>query len=240
MAKHTKKSSKKKRRRLLVIEIACVIIAIVCAGLIVMQMSHYWTDDNEFQELTQDSGRDIERLETDNPNCVGWIRIDGTRVDYPVMYTPDDPEYYLHRNFEGEESFAGTPFLGKGSNPDGNSLIIYGHNMKDGSMFASLLDYADPDFGMSHPIEYKTIDGVGTYLPISCFYCDLTSPNPYRYWDQVGTLDKQRFNDYVAAVKGMSLYSTGVGAAYGDELITLSTCSYGTDDQRFVVVAVKQ
>lgn len=240
MAKHAQANRKGRRRTLLIIEIACILVVIVCGVLIFLQYSKYWTANQEFDAITEEYDRDIDRLETDNPNCVGWVTVPDTRIDYPVMYTPDDPEYYLHRNFEGRESASGTPFLGKGCIPDGNSSIIYGHHMNDGSMFATLEKFDDPQFGLSHTVQYKTIEGVSTYKLVACWYEDLTAPDPYRYWDQVGELDAQRFNDYVANIKRLSLYDTGVTPSYGDDLLALSTCSYGTSDERFVVVTVKE
>ena len=242
MAPHSGKEKKGKARRgvYLVIEIVCIAVAIVCAVLLFKELGRYWVADNDFKEITQEYERDVDRLETDNPNCVGWVTVKDTRIDYPVMYTPDDPEYYLHRNFDGEYSSAGTPFLGAGSDPNGNSIILYGHHMSDGSMFAELLKFDDAEFGTTHTIEYKTVEGVGTYKPIACWYEDLTSGNYYKYWEQVGTLDAQRFADYVSTAKSLSLYDTGTDAAYDTKLITLSTCSYGTSEQRFVVVAAKQ
>lgn len=239
--KHASRSGR--RRGFLIAEIICIIVVIVCAVLIFMQVSKYWAASEEFNTITEEYDRNPNALVTDNPNCVGWIKVADTRIDYPVMYTPDDPEYYLHRNFEGEYSSAGTPFLGKGCLLDGNSSIIYGHNMNDGSMFASLRSFDNPDFGLSHVIDYNTIEGAtgfGTYQLLGCWYEDLTAPSPYRYWDQVGELSEQQFNDYVANVKQLAMYETGISANYGDDLLALSTCSYGTADERFVVVAVKQ
>jgi sortase B len=237
-AHSAKKPGKAKRRALLVIEIVCIIIAVVCGVFLIQDLSRYWIADNEFKEITQEYNRDVDRLVTDNPDCVGWIKVEDTRIDYPVMYTPNDPEYYLHRNFEGDYSSSGTPFLGEGSIPTGNSLIAYGHHMNDGSMFAELEKFDDAEFGLGHTIEYKTSTGVASYKPIACWYEDLTVADCYHYWEQVGNLDAKRFNDYVANAKARSLYGTGASATYGDKLITLSTCSYGTAEQRFVVVAV--
>lgn len=233
------KGSKTKRRILLIGEIACVIVVIVCAVLIFRQASTYWVANEEFENIAEEYEGNVDKLESDNPNCVGWIKVDGTRINYPVMYTPNDPEYYLHRNFEGKESSAGTPFLGKNCLINGNSSIIYGHNMNDGSMFATLRNFDNPDFGLNHTIEYKTTMDAGVYTLLACWYEDLTAPNPYRYWDQVGNLNEQEFNDYVANAKRLAMYDTSVTASYGDTLLALSTCSYGTADERFIVLAVK-
>lgn len=246
MAKNANKTpdganAKKKKRRIgfIIAEIACVIVIIVCAVLIFQQVNQYQEADNDFEEITEQYERDIDLLESDNPNCIGWVSVSDTRIDYPVMYTPNDPEYYLHRNFEGQYSAAGTPFLGENCLVDGNSSIVYGHNMNDGSMFASLNKFANPDFGLEHTIEYKTIVNSGTYKLLGCWYEDLTTSSRYPFWEQVGNLDEQRFNDYVANIKRLSLYDSGMTASYGDELLALVTCSYGSSDERFIVVAVK-
>lgn len=84
-----------KRRALLIVEIICVIVVIVCVALIFMQVSKYWTANNEFNAITEEYDRNPNALVTDNPNCVGWVSVADTRIDYPVMYTPNDPEYYL-------------------------------------------------------------------------------------------------------------------------------------------------
>lgn len=241
MGSHTKRKplSEGKRRALLVVEIVCIVIAVVCIGLLIKELSKYWIADNDFKQITQTYNRDIDRLVTDNPDCVGWVSAADTRIDYPVMYTPNDPEFYLHRNFEGEYSAAGTPFLGEGSIPDSVSIIIYGHHMNDGSMFAELEKFDDAAFGTTHTVEYKTINGVKSYKTVAAWYEDLSGGGYYRYWDQVGNLDEQRYNDYVVQAKARSLYETGVTPTYGKKLITLSTCSYGTSEQRFVVLAVE-
>lgn len=247
MAKNTSDATgnatgKKKKRRvgLIIAEVVCVIVVIVCGVLIYQQFNQYQQADSDFEEITEEYDRDVDRLETDNPNCIGWVTVSDTRVDYPVMYTPNDPEYFLHRNFDGEYSAAGTPFLGENCLVDGNSSIIYGHNMNDGSMFATLAKFKDPEFARTHDIEYKTIIGSGTYKFMGCWHEDLTSSNRYPFWQQVGNLDEQRFNDYVAAIKRLSLFDSGVTATYGDDLIALVTCSYGSSDERFIVVGVKQ
>ena len=142
---HTKRRS----RVLLAIEIVCLVVVAICAVILVREIGSYVADDNDFKAVTESTGRDISALRAQNADCIGWVSVDDTRIDYPVMYTPQDPEYYLHRNFEKKDSRAGTPFLGAGSNPDDqrtNSQIIYAHHMRDGSMFGELEKFNDAEF----------------------------------------------------------------------------------------------
>ena len=81
-----------------------------------------------------------------NPDFIGWLRIDGTKIDYPVMMKPEDPDYYLRRDFSGKDAKSGTPYIGSGCTPCSDNVIIYSHNMKNGTMFADLLKYADEKF----------------------------------------------------------------------------------------------
>lgn len=85
-------------------------------------------------------------MKEQNPDFFGWISIEGTELNYPVMHTPKDEEYYLRRDFNGEDSQSGVPFLSASCYEGCGNYLIYGHNMKNGSMFATLLAYADRDF----------------------------------------------------------------------------------------------
>lgn len=179
-----------------------------------------------------------------NRDFYGWIRIEGTPVDYPVMWTPDEPDYYLHHDFYGKESKSGVPYIGKNCSPDCDNTILYAHNMKNGTMFAALLNYADENYYRKHPtIVFDTIEQDGLYDIIAVFrekvhYSDETGV--FRYYNYCGELDKEQFDEYVDRIKEISFYDTGITAAYGQKLLTLSTCSYHTENGRFVVVAVKR
>ena len=103
---------KKFRHTLYTIVMIIALIAFLASGgyLLLHHMQGQKTE-NAFRELTVDGGHDLAALHKKNSDIAGWIKIDDTRVDYPVMWTPDDPEFYLRRNFQKEESVAGTPFL---------------------------------------------------------------------------------------------------------------------------------
>lgn len=108
--------------------------------------------------------RNIQALITENADCIGWLSIDGTNISYPVMHTPSDPQKYLRRNFYGKYSQSGVPFLDGRCDLQSTNLIIYGHNMKNGTMFADLKKYVDKDFLSAHrTVKFETADGVQTF-----------------------------------------------------------------------------
>ena len=108
--------------------------------------------------------RNIQALITENADCIGWLSIDGTNISYPVMHTPSDPQKYLRRNFYGKYSQSGVPFLDGRCDLQSTNLIIYGHNMKNGTMFSDLKRYADRDFLNAHrTVKFETADGVQTF-----------------------------------------------------------------------------
>lgn len=109
--------------------------------------------------------RNIQALITENADCIGWLSIDGTNISYPVMHTPSDPQKYLRRNFYGKYSQSGVPFLDGRCDLQSSNLIIYGHNMKNGTMFSDLKRYVDRDFLNAHrTVKFETTDGVQTFI----------------------------------------------------------------------------
>lgn len=105
--------------------------------------------------------RNIQALITENADCIGWLSIDGTNISYPIMHIPHDPQKYLRRNFYGKYSQSGVPFLDGRCSTDSGNLIIYGHNMKNGTMFSDLKKYLNTDFLNSHlTVRLETADGV--------------------------------------------------------------------------------
>lgn len=107
------------------------------------------------------AGHNIQALIAENADCIGWLSIDGTNISYPVMHTPKEPQKYLRRNFYGKYSQSGVPFLDGRCSTVGGNLIIYGHNMKNGTMFSDLKKYLNTDFLNSHrTVRLETADGV--------------------------------------------------------------------------------
>ena len=176
-----------------------------------------------------------------NPDFFGWLAIEGTAIDYPVMYSPDRPEYYLHCAFDGSYSFSGVPFVDERCPADGNFYLIYGHHMRNGTMFAQLPGYANQSFCREHPlIRFDTCYEQRQYQVVAAFYSRVYAEDEtgvFRYYDYVDLTDKEVFDEYMRQVRAAAIYDTGIDVSYGDELLALSTCNYHTEDGRFVVVA---
>ena len=121
------------------------------------------TETETSAEPTEQSATEhnIPALIAENADCIGWLSIDGTSISYPVMYTPGEPQKYLRRSFYGKYSQSGVPFLDGQCSTNGGNLIIYGHNMKNGTMFSDLKKYLNTDFLNSHrTVRLETADGV--------------------------------------------------------------------------------
>ena len=176
-----------------------------------------------------------------NPDMAGWLYIEGTSIDYPVMYTPDSPEYYLRRAFDKSWAVSGSLFLGEGWTPEGPHAIIYGHDMHNDTMFGALASYQSEDFAREHSvIRFDTLTREREYEVLAAFYSRVYTDRDkgvFRYYQYGDLSDPERFAQYVEQVQAASLYHTGVEAVWGDRLLTLSTCSSYTEDGRFVVVA---
>ena len=182
-------------------------------------------------------------LYAQNPDFFGWIEIEGTKVNYPVMHTPRDPEHYLHLAFDGSYSSSGVPFLDGDCYMGCGNYIVYGHHMKNGTMFASIISFRDEKYWREHPvIRFDTLYERGTYEVIGAFYSKVYSASnasAFRYYNYTDLSDPTVFEEYMAGVKKAALYDTGIETAYGDQLLTLSTCEYSAENGRFVVVARK-
>ena len=174
-----------------------------------------------------------------NPDFVGWIFIDGTSINYPVMQSPDNPDYYLKHSFEKTWSDYGVPYLDEACViGQSNNLVIYGHHMRNGSMFCDLDHYTDSDFCAEHPIIcFDTLSSFGEYEVIAVFRYN-TNWEEFRY-DRYVAMDEKAFVSFIEQIHARELYSTGKSAEYGDELLTLSTCEYSYKNGRLVVVARK-
>ena len=161
-----------------------------------------------------------------NPDMIGWISIPGTTINYPVMQTPDRPNYYLKHNFEKAYSDYGVPYATESCsiNPQSDNITIFGHHMNSGKMFGVLEGYKSEAFYREHPvIHFDTRAGFGEYEIIAVFK---VNPADFDYPLFVNAADETEFNKYVNRCMELSFYDTGLSAAHGDKLITLSTCEY--------------
>ena len=203
-------------------------------------------EDEQVQAGSAEPERDYSPLLRENGDLAAWLTIGGIDVDYPVMFTPEDPDHYLRLGFNGSYALSGSLFIGEDCTPDGGHVIIYGHNMSDGSMFGNLARYADEDFARANPeLTYDVIRPDGGYdrltlRVVAAFYSRVYPPDEqdaFRYYNYTELSDPEIFQEYVEQVMSASLYDLGEVPHYGDRLLTLSTCSYHTAQGRFVVVA---
>ena len=187
----------------------------------------------------------VKELQKENEDVKAWIKINDTNINYPVVQASDN-NYYLYRNYKKENSNYGSIFIDSNSNienPNSN-IIMYGHNMKDGSMFKDLLKYADEEYYNNHKyIEFVTNTSSSTYEIIAVFKSRIfykNEKNVFRYYQCTNLNNEQDYNYYVNNCKELSLYDTGVNAEYGEQIITLITCEYSSENGRMVVVAKKK
>jgi len=184
-----------------------------------------------------------QKLQEENPDMAGWLYIEDTSIDYPVMHTPKDPEKYLHKNFQGEESYAGVPFIDYRCREDSDNLVIYGHNMADGTMFHTLVDYDKKEHWQTHPvIHFDSVDEQREYEVVSAFYDRVyyTHEKNFKFYNFIDAANETEYNSAVKKFKEKSIYDTGVTPEYGQQLITLVTCTYHVENGRFVVVACEK
>lgn len=202
--------------------------------------------DTEVNEISYEENGMLSRympLYQRNNDFSGWIEIEGTKIDYPVMHNTQSNAYYLHRNFNREDSNAGIPFLDFQCmiNPRSDNIIIYSHNMKNGEMFHDLLNYKDINYYKEHnKVKYDTLYETGEYEIFAVIRTKVGSSNEFKYYNYINFNDEAGFNSFVNTAIERSLYNIGVIPVFGDKLLTLSTCSYNTDNERFVVFCKKK
>lgn len=180
-------------------------------------------------------------LYEENNDLIGWLSIEGMKIDYPVMQCEDN-EYYLHHSFYGEEDKYGCLFVKDIADVDtpGTNFIIYGHNMKDGSMFGDLDLYKKEDFCKEHSvISFDTLYEQRTYEVMAVFTSQVYGQHDdvFKYYNFYEAESPEEFATFYETVKKLSFYDTGVEAEYGDTFLTLSTCAYHVKDGRLVLVA---
>ncbi len=254
---------KAQRRRSILLSVLglCVVFSV---GYLIYYYSYYEKNDIEYSELStlvkEDSGGTVEinytekqdkppilkkyeTLYNKNRKLIGWLKIEGCDIDYPVMQTSNN-EYYLDHNYNQEYDKNGSLFLDKDCDaafPNDN-MIIYGHHMKSGKMFGNLNYYSKESFWEDNKeFTFDTIYETGTYAVMYVFRSKIYSEEEivFKYYQFIDATSENEFNSNMEEMANMSLYDTGVTASYGDRLITLSTCDSSEADGRFVVVAKK-
>lgn len=185
---------------------------------------------------------ELAAIYAENPDLAGWITIEGTVLDYPVMYTPEDGEKYLYKNINGGFDANGLPIIEDGCSmdPESDNIIIYGHNMKSGKMFASLMNYAKKEYWEEHPtIRFSTLYEEREYEIVAAFKDRVYYKNEdcFKFYQFIDATDEAHFLEAISYFRENAEYDTGITAEYGDRLLTLVTCAYHVKNGRFVVVA---
>ncbi len=196
--------------------------------------------ENAVEEVKTERMLKVEKLQKENSEIVGWVEIENTNINYPVLQASDN-SYYLTHNYKKKYARGGSVFLDKDYiwNPPSSNLLMYGHDR----LLKDIIKYKDKSFYNKHPIiRFTTNEDDGDYELIAAFYSKVYytyEKNVFRYYYFVNSENEKQYNDFVANAKKASIYDTGKTAKYGDQLITLSTCSYHTKDGRFAIVGRK-
>lgn len=254
MAKHFKE----KKHKFIYIKIICIILIILATTYIIMYffdkhkaeettavLNTIQVDETKITEEKTERMLQVEELQKTNSDIVGWLEIENTGINFPVLQTTDN-SYYMTHDYEKNYSSHGSIFLDKDYNWDipSSNLLIYGHNITTGAMFNELLKYNDEEYYKEHPtIRFTTNKEDAEYEIIAVFKSRVyykSEQNVFRYYYFINAENEEEYNEYVENAKKASLYDTGKTAKYGDQLITLSTCSYHTEDGRFAIVARKE
>jgi sortase B len=188
----------------------------------------------------------LGRLRKENPDVAGWLRVDGTKIDYPVMQAKtDEPEFYLHHNIKRAYAFAGALFAT--ANCDmarpSDSVVVFGHHMKAGTMFGTLKKFESKDFATKPGrIHLYTERGWERYDVVAVYKVSVRpgQADPFEYHGIADFESEEDFGEYMGNVRKRRLFDTGVTAVYGDKLLSLSTCEYSQKDGRLVVVAKRE
>ena len=233
--------------------IAAVMLAVslVFLGIYLFQDIH---DSNIAKDILKLKGQKIDDSEKipdvlddyaalygENKDVIGWLKIDGTNIDNVVMFAPKEHEKYLRHDFYGNYSTRGCLYVDEGCNIlHSDNLIIYGHHMKDGTMFGKLEDYSTKTYYLNHKyINFDTIYEKHRYQVVAAIKTEIPPEDKecFRYYHYIGENDTEMLEQYKEFIAENQLYNTGVQLNEGDKILTLSTCAYHTDNGRFIVVA---
>ncbi len=253
---------KKRARRRKLLTAVCALAAFVSLGYFA---GYYYLADRsgtQFEELAElkkkkpvtpfrihrtgeqeipDILDEYKNLYNKNKSLIGWLKIDDTIIDYPVMQSPDS-EYYLTHNFDQEYDRNGSIFMDPACDvlKPSTNLILYGHHMRSGNMFGDLDLYESKSYMEKHAlIQFDTIYERSTWQVMYVFHDNIRQDTEisFKYYQFIEANSAEEFASNMAAMAEMSLYDTGVTASWGDRLLTLSTCDSREESGRFVVVA---
>lgn len=233
-----------------IITILLIVLVLISSYLIFKEKKQNEKQENTFEDLIEiveenienqeERKIDINKLYEENKDIVGWLKIDNTTINYPIMQNINDPNYYLHRDFYKNYSSYGTPYMAKQCNLNSDNIVIYGHHMKNNKMFGELEKYKSKDFYNNHKIiTFTTLEKEYSYEIFAVFKTTVYTKNTFRYYENINFENKKMYNDFINICKDKSLYQTGIEIKDKEKLITLSTCEYSNKNSRLVIVARK-
>ena len=233
-----------------IITILLIGLVLISSYLIFKEKKQNEKQENTFEDLIEiveenienqeERKIDINKLYEENKDIVGWLKIDNTTINYPIMQNINDPNYYLRRDFYKNYSSYGTPYMAKQCNLNSDNIVIYGHHMKNNKMFGELEKYKSKDFYNNHKIiTFTTLEKVYSYEIFAVFKTTVYTKNTFRYYENINFENKKMYNDFINICKDKSLYQTGIEIKDKEKLITLSTCEYSNKNSRLVIVARK-
>lgn len=255
-----KKAKRRSDRIYNILMVFFALVFLVSAGLLVKRFYDDRKTENEFSNLAslidtsatpapaedgtvpeESNAAKFAALKEQNSEFIGWISIEGTNLDFPVMYSPEREDFYLKHDFNGQYSDYGVPYLEENCSlsaaGQSNNLVVYGHNMKTGTIFGCLTEYKKAEYYAEHPyIEFDTIYNDGKYEVFAAFAIDVVQDTSFLYNEYLN-MSEAAYDSYVQEVISRSDVNTGIVPSYGEQLLTLSTCEYSTANGRYVVVA---
>jgi len=184
---------------------------------------------------------ELEAIYQLNNDLVGWISFPDSKINYPVLQTPDNPNYYLYRDFYGDTSRWGAIYVNEKCdvNKPSDNVTIYGHNMKDGQMFGTLKKWQFKDYWEEHPtFNFDTLYERRTYQIFAVFKTTAIADEGFQYHAFIDAKDEAAFDKFISTIKRLDFYDTGITPVYGDKIVLLSTCESTLAHGRFVVCAV--
>ena len=233
-----------------IITILLISLVLISSYLIFKEKKQNEKQENTFEDLIEiveenienqeERKIDINKLYEENKDIVGWLKIDNTTINYPIMQNINDPNYYLRRDFYKNYSSYGTPYMAKQCNLNSDNIVIYGHHMKNNKMFGELEKYKSKDFYNNHKIiTFTTLEKEYSYEIFAVFKTTVYTKNTFRYYENINFENKKMYDGFINICKDKSLYQTGIEIKDKEKLITLSTCEYSNKNSRLVIVARK-
>lgn len=224
-------------------------LILISSYFIFLELIENKNKEDTFEELTEvvkennsddiEQEANLEKLYAINNDLVGWISISGTSINYPVMQSKANPNYYLNKDFYKKYSSWGVPYVSENcSINDSDNVVIYGHNIKNGKMFGSLEKYKSREFYENHKIiEFTTLNKKIQYEIFAVLKTVAYSDKGFKYYEYINLNSEDEFNKFTSKCSELSIFKTNINPKYGNKLITLSTCAYHAENGRLVIIA---